>query len=92
MTDKTYNVLFPRTGNSARSVLAKFILNMEGDGRFKAYSTGRQPKGEVNPLLKNRISAFIDLPVASIDRFAFEQHGRQIGSLDGASVKSAKAE
>ncbi|NWJ26065.1 arsenate reductase ArsC [Rhizobium sp. RM] len=38
--------------------------------------------------LKNRITAFINLPIASIDRMALEQHVRQIGSLDGASVKS----
>lgn len=42
--------------------------------------------------LKNRISAFINLPIASIDRLALAQHVRQIGSLEGASVKSAKAE
>lgn len=42
--------------------------------------------------LKNRITAFINLPIASIDRLALEQHVRQIGSLEGASVKSPRAE
>lgn len=49
---KPFNILFLCTGNSARSILAEAATNnlAISRGRFRAYSAGSRPRGEVHPV------------------------------------------
>jgi len=57
VSDRIFNVLFLCTGNTARSVLAEGILRKDGEGRFRAFSAGSQPKGVVNPFALKTLAA-----------------------------------
>ncbi len=76
--EKTYNVLFLCTGNSARSIMGEVIMNRLGAGRIKAYSAGSYPKDEVHPYT-------IDL----LKQFNYKAEGLRSKSWDEFANKDA---
>jgi arsenate reductase (thioredoxin) len=72
MPDRIYNVLFICTGNSARSILAESVLQKDGAERFRAFSAGSEPKGEVNPLALKTLQAW-DYPAEGFRSKSWEE-------------------
>ena len=79
LPNRTYNILFLCTGNSARSVLAEVLMNHLSRGRFRAFSAGSYPTGVVNPftleLLHSGGFATDDLRSKNWDEFAAPDGG-----------------
>lgn len=73
MTDKIFKVLFLCTGISTRSLFAESILNRVGQGKFRAFSAGSHPWGEITTELERDDYGIEDLPSKDwqeVDQFA----------------------
>ncbi len=75
MNERTYNVLFLCTHNSARSVIAECVLDQLGRERFKAASAGSHPRGEVNPRALDLLAA-LNYDVSRLRSKSWEEFAR----------------
>jgi arsenate reductase len=72
---KSYNILFLCTGNSARSIMAEAIMNSKGRPTFLAYSAGSHPSGAVRPEALRQLEK-MHLPTNGLRSKAWDEFSR----------------
>jgi arsenate reductase len=73
--ERSFNVLFLCTGNSARSILAESMLNSVGRPRFRAYSGGSRPTGRINTFALDYLTAN-GMPVDGLQSKSWDEFAR----------------
>ena len=82
MTQGPFRILFLCVGNSARSILAEAILSRFGAGRFRAFSAGIQPRGEIHPLTLELL-ATLGIPASGLrSKGLHEFAGTEVPAMD----------
>ena len=72
MAERIYNVLFICTGNRARSIIAEAVLNHRGKNKFRAFSAGSHPRGEVHPMVLKLLEK-LGMPTAGLRSKSWEE-------------------
>lgn len=67
-------VLFLCTGNSARSIIAEYLLRKTDRRRFESYSAGSNPKGEVHPLALRLLKEIYKVDASGARSKSWEEH------------------
>ena len=70
MHKSRFKILFLCTGNSARSIIAEYVLRQKGKGRFEVFSAGVKPKDAPHPILRDNFQIDTsDARSKSVDEF-----------------------
>ena len=76
MTDKNpFNILFLCTHNSARSIIAETVVNHLSAGKFKEYSAGSMPSGQVHPFALDLLNQ-LKYPTEGLRSKSWEEFSR----------------